>query len=138
MFNNIYKNKKVLITGHTGFKGSWLSMWLIKLGAHVIGVSKDIPTNPSMFEELDLDTDKYNFDFLAESLGFVDRTKIVKMHHIDLGPLYPSYRVGFETELQRVRSELEKVGNFYFTGINNNNKITRINTWGIIRFMFTP
>lgn len=54
MFNNIYKDKKVLITGHTGFKGSWLSMWLIKLGAHVIGVSKDIPTNPSMFEALDL------------------------------------------------------------------------------------
>lgn len=54
MFNKIYKDKKVLITGHTGFKGSWLSMWLIKLGAHVIGVSKDIPTNPSMFEALDL------------------------------------------------------------------------------------
>ena len=55
MFNNIYKNKKVLITGHTGFKGSWLSTWLVKLGAEVIGISKDIPTNPSMFEELNLE-----------------------------------------------------------------------------------
>ena len=54
MFNNIYENKKVLITGHTGFKGSWLSIWLIKLGAHVVGVSKDIPSKPSMFEELNL------------------------------------------------------------------------------------
>lgn len=56
MFNNIYNNKKVLITGHTGFKGSWLSMWLIKLGAHVIGVSKDIPSNPAMFEELNIES----------------------------------------------------------------------------------
>jgi len=39
MFNNIYKDKTVLITGHTGFKGSWLSMWLVNLGAKVVGVS---------------------------------------------------------------------------------------------------
>ena len=51
-----------------------------------------------------------------ERLGFVNRHEIVKVHNIDLGPLYPSYRVGFETELQRVRGELEKVSNFYFTG----------------------
>lgn len=54
MFGNIYRNKKVLITGNTGFKGSWLSLWLLKLGANVIGISKDIPTKPSMFEELNL------------------------------------------------------------------------------------
>ncbi len=54
MFNNIYKNKKVLVTGHTGFKGTWLTTWLIKLGAKVVGISKDIPTTPSMFEELNL------------------------------------------------------------------------------------
>tara|TARA_Y100000768_G_scaffold388745_1_gene386741 strand:- start:4091 stop:5185 length:1095 start_codon:yes stop_codon:yes gene_type:complete len=56
MFNNIYKNKKVLITGHTGFKGSWLVTWLLELGAKVYGISKDIPTNPSMFEILNLET----------------------------------------------------------------------------------
>ena len=54
MFNNIYKNKRVLITGHTGFKGSWLSTWLLKLGAEVIGVSNEIPTSPSLFETLGL------------------------------------------------------------------------------------
>lgn len=54
MFNNIYKNKKVLVTGHTGFKGSWLTSWLLKLDAEVFGVSIDIPTKPSMFEELGL------------------------------------------------------------------------------------
>ena len=55
MFNNIYNNKKVLITGHTGFKGTWLTAWLLKLGANVVGISKDIPTTPSMFEKLELE-----------------------------------------------------------------------------------
>jgi len=54
MFNNVYANKKVLVTGHTGFKGTWLTVWLLKVGAKVVGVSKDIPTHPSMFEELKL------------------------------------------------------------------------------------
>ena len=54
MFKNIYKDKKVLITGHTGFKGSWLTVWLLKLGAQIVGISKDIPTTPSMFEELQI------------------------------------------------------------------------------------
>jgi len=50
MFNNIYQNKNVLITGHTGFKGSWLSIWLKELGANVIGYSLDPPSVPSNFE----------------------------------------------------------------------------------------
>ena len=54
MFNNIYKDKKVLITGNTGFKGSWLTIWLLKLGANVYGIAKDIPTEPSMFNEFGL------------------------------------------------------------------------------------
>lgn len=55
MFYQVYKNKKVLVTGHTGFKGSWLTMWLLKLGANVVGISKDIPTKPAMFQELHLE-----------------------------------------------------------------------------------
>ena len=47
---DFYKNKKVLITGHTGFKGSWLSLWLSEIGAEVIGFSLDPPTSPSHFE----------------------------------------------------------------------------------------
>lgn len=54
MFNNIYQGKTVLVTGHTGFKGAWITAWLLKLGAKVIGVSIDVPTNPSLFEELNL------------------------------------------------------------------------------------
>jgi len=54
MFSNAYSGQKVLVTGHTGFKGSWLTSWLLKLGADVVGVSRDVPTQPAMFEELSL------------------------------------------------------------------------------------
>ncbi len=53
-FYSQYKNKKVLVTGHTGFKGSWLTSWLVLLGAEVIGLSIDIPTNPSHFKAIKL------------------------------------------------------------------------------------
>ena len=52
MFNNIYVGKKVFLTGHTGFKGSWLSLWLTKLGAEVCGYSLEPNTEPSMFDVL--------------------------------------------------------------------------------------
>ena len=55
MFNNVYKNKRVLVTGHTGFKGSWLTTWLLNLGADVAGYSIDVPTQPSHFEKLKLE-----------------------------------------------------------------------------------
>ncbi len=45
----IFKNKKVIVTGHTGFKGSWLTLCLKYLGAEVLGISKNIPTKPSNF-----------------------------------------------------------------------------------------
>ena len=54
LFNNIYKNKTVIVTGHTGFKGSWLSLWLVTLGAKVIGISKNVPTKPSHFDVINL------------------------------------------------------------------------------------
>jgi len=50
MLESFFKNKKVIVTGHTGFKGSWLTAWLKILGAHVIGVALDPPTSPSHFE----------------------------------------------------------------------------------------
>jgi CDP-glucose 4,6-dehydratase len=53
-YNNIYNGKRVLVTGHTGFKGGWLSLWLKELGAEVIGYSLDPPTQPSFFEAVDL------------------------------------------------------------------------------------
>lgn len=55
MLTKAYQGKRVLVTGHTGFKGSWLTTWLLKLGAKVCGLSDNIPTNPSMFEVLGLE-----------------------------------------------------------------------------------
>jgi CDP-glucose 4,6-dehydratase len=54
MYADAYRGRRILLTGHTGFKGSWLATWLVMLGAEVVGVSKDIPTQPSMFEEIGL------------------------------------------------------------------------------------
>ena len=54
IFSGTYKNKKVLITGHTGFKGTWLTLWLTLLGAEVIGVSLEPNTSPSMFNAIAL------------------------------------------------------------------------------------
>lgn len=45
-----WKGKRILLTGHTGFKGSWLSLWLRSMGAQVVGYALAPPTNPSLFE----------------------------------------------------------------------------------------
>ncbi len=55
LFGGLFKGLNVLITGHTGFKGSWLSMILDRLGAHVSGYALSPPTNPSLFYHADVD-----------------------------------------------------------------------------------
>ncbi len=55
LFNGIYKDKTVLVTGHTGFKGSWLVYWLKEMGANVVGYSLEAPTTPNHIGLLDLD-----------------------------------------------------------------------------------
>jgi len=54
LFNNIYKDRPVFITGHTGFKGGWLAAWLEKLGSRVCGYACDVPTVPNHFSLLNL------------------------------------------------------------------------------------
>jgi CDP-glucose 4,6-dehydratase len=54
MFSGAFAGKSVWLSGHTGFKGSWLAMWLLQLGARVHGFSLEPPTSPSLFEQLDL------------------------------------------------------------------------------------
>lgn len=82
MFSNIYKNKKILLTGHTGFKGSWLTLWLLKLGANIVGVSKDIPTSPSMFEVLNI-ADKIN-SYVCDIRDLESFSKIVMSEKPDI------------------------------------------------------
>jgi CDP-glucose 4,6-dehydratase len=62
LFSNIYKDKKVLVTGHTGFKGAWLSFWLTKLGAQVFGISDKVTTIPSHFELLKIEMQSFMID----------------------------------------------------------------------------
>jgi CDP-glucose 4,6-dehydratase len=53
--NDFWKNKTVFLTGHTGFKGSWLSLWLVSKGARVVGYALNPPTQPSLYTILNLD-----------------------------------------------------------------------------------
>lgn len=55
-FAGAYSGRRVFITGHTGFKGAWLSYWLAHLGADVTGYALDPPTQPSLFEAMRADT----------------------------------------------------------------------------------
>ena len=83
MQNNLrlFKGKKVLITGHTGFKGSWLAIWLTYLGADVIGISNDIPSKPSNFILNDLK--KKLKDFKVDIRNLKKIKKIVKVQAPD-------------------------------------------------------
>jgi len=102
MFDNIYKNKKVLVTGHTGFKGSWLTTWLLKLGAEVVGISKDVPTEPSMFKELHLQEQitHYQEDIrdLATMKEIISKEKPEFLFHLAAQPIVStSYKDPIET-----------------------------------------
>ena len=73
---DFWKNKKVFITGHTGFKGSWLSLWLQQLQAQVIGYSLPAPTEPNLFTVADVGKnmtsvigDVRNYNALASALN---------------------------------------------------------------------
>ena len=102
MFGNIYKNKKVLVTGHTGFKGTWLITWLINLGAKVVGISKNTPTKPYMFEELNLkDKIKHyqeNIKDLPKISEIIANEKPEFLFHLAAQPIVStSYRDPIET-----------------------------------------
>ena len=53
-FHDVYRGRRVLLTGHTGFKGAWLAEWLLALGAEVTGFALPPPTHPSLFGQLGL------------------------------------------------------------------------------------
>jgi CDP-glucose 4,6-dehydratase len=82
----LYKGKKVFITGHTGFKGSWLCLLLSKLGAEVYGYALEPPTNPSLYEVAKVDelvtsyiADIRDYDTLYGTLSAVQPDIIIHM-----------------------------------------------------------
>jgi CDP-glucose 4,6-dehydratase len=81
IFTKTYKNKTVLITGHTGFKGSWLSIWLNSIEANVVGISVDITSTPSNFYASKISDTiiDYRIDILDKELV----QKIIHKHQPD-------------------------------------------------------
>jgi CDP-glucose 4,6-dehydratase len=76
LFNSVYNNKTVLVTGDTGFKGSWLSYWLMQMGANVIGYSIDEGTKPSHYKLL-----KQGYKSYRGDINDLKRlTKVIKKH----------------------------------------------------------
>ena len=99
---NFWKGKKVLVTGHTGFKGSWLSLWLQSLGAEVVGVSLDVPTTPSLYEQANVSENMISLredirDVMAIRKIFQDHLPEI-VFHLAAQPLVRlSYREPVET-----------------------------------------
>jgi CDP-glucose 4,6-dehydratase len=101
MFSNIYNNQKVLLTGHTGFKGSWLAEWLIKLGANVHGIALDPDVNQPLFNQLGLNeriTEDIRQDIrmLDPLIKHIKRIKPDFIFHLAAQPLV---RLSYETPL---------------------------------------
>lgn len=67
---SFWQGRRVLVTGHTGFKGAWLSLWLHRLGARVSGLSDGVPTDPSLYE-------------LAAVSGAMDSEAVVDIREMD-------------------------------------------------------
>ncbi len=95
MFENAYKGRRVLVTGHTGFKGSWLVMWLQLIGAEVTAISLPPETTPNHWDLLGLDVNSHHIDIRNEEAL---RSKVVEakpemVFHLAAQPLVRrSYR----------------------------------------------
>lgn len=119
MFNNVFKNKKILITGDTGFKGSWLSIWLKHLGAEVYGYSLPPKTEKDNFVVTDLtskinhlDGDIRDYEKLS---NYFHQVKPTFAFHLAAQPLvidsYNDPKYTFETNLNGTVNFFESVRN---------------------------
>ncbi len=100
MFDNSYKNLKVLVTGHTGFKGSWLVLWLSELGARVFGYALSPPTRPNHYDILKPDIESCIGDIrdLGKLSSALESFRPDMVFHLAAQPLVRrSYRDPIET-----------------------------------------
>lgn len=72
-FDGVFEGRRVLVTGHTGFKGSWLCRWLLDLGAEITGLALEPDTSPALFNELRLDAALRSMIGDVRDAGFVGR-----------------------------------------------------------------
>lgn len=122
-FGNIYKDKRVLLTGHSGFKGSWLAHWLLQLGAEVTGYSLPPPTAPALFDQIGLATrmDHIIGDVrdLAALRDVVDHVKPAFVFHLAAQPLVRlSYLQPVETYSTNVMGTVNLLEAVRLTGHN--------------------
>jgi CDP-glucose 4,6-dehydratase len=127
MFGNIYHGKKILITGHTGFKGSWLTKWLLNLGANVIGISKEIPTKPAMFEILELEKKIHHIVFditnLDQLIKVVSKEKPDFIFHLAAQAIVST---SYKNPVETIKSNVMGTSNVLETLRILNNKCTAI------------
>ena len=100
MFSNIYNGKRVLVTGHTGFKGSWLTLWLTELGAEVTGISLSPESEHSHWDLLNLTIDDRRCDIrdFSKIEQIIKSIKPEIVFHLAAQPLViNSYRNPLET-----------------------------------------
>src|SRR3989338_8499968 len=81
-YQMFWHKKKVLITGHTGFKGSWLSVWLQLLGAEVIGFALSPPTIPNLFTLAHIADDMISL--VGDIRNFTSLIKVINEYHPEI------------------------------------------------------
>ena len=118
-FEKVFKNKKIIITGHTGFKGSWLTLSLKNLGAKILGISSNIPTKPSNFIVSKINRDSNNVKLNIKDGKKINR--VIKKYKPDfifhlaaqslVSTSYKNPRNTWETNLLGTLNILESVKN---------------------------
>ena len=117
MYNDFYKGKSVLVTGHTGFKGSWLALWLHELGAQVTGFALPPNTEPSHFDLIELKKLVHHIegdirDLQAVTKAF-DRAQPHIVFHLAAQPLvrdsYDDPKTTFDTNIGGTVNVLEAI-----------------------------
>ena len=107
MFQGIYKDRTVLVTGHTGFIGSWLVLWLQSLGAKVVGYSLESSTKPSLFETLGLENEiTHIIGNVQDNQNLSDNIEKYKPEIVIHLAAQPLVRVSYEDPVETFRTNI--------------------------------